>query len=130
MQLVGSCHTDTASDVTLTAKRQEIRKCFASCVLSDKHKLWATFRVRVPKGTRYFSPLQFNQTGYGDQVPSCSTETAFLSRGSGRGRKLATYRHLVSRVRMIGKGKSVPLQARSGPEGSRKLRFPDYVTTA
>ena len=24
--------------------------------------------------------------------------------------------------------KAVPLQARSGPEGSRKLRFPDYVT--
>jgi len=29
-----------------------------------------------------------------------------------------------------GKGKTVPLQARSGPEGSRKLRFPDFVTTA
>ena len=25
---------------------------------------------------------------------------------------------------------AVPLQAWSGPEGSRKLRFPDYVTTA
>ena len=29
-----------------------------------------------------------------------------------------------------GKGKAVPLQAQSGPEGSRKLRFPDFVTTA
>jgi len=29
-----------------------------------------------------------------------------------------------------GKGKSVPLQACSGPEGSRKLRFPDFMTTA
>jgi len=28
------------------------------------------------------------------------------------------------------KGKSVPLQAWSGPEGSRKLRFPDFVPTA
>jgi len=28
------------------------------------------------------------------------------------------------------KGKSVPLQAWSGPEGSSKLRFPDFVTTA
>ena len=28
------------------------------------------------------------------------------------------------------KGKSVPLQAWSGPEGSRKLRVPDFVTTA
>jgi hypothetical protein len=26
--------------------------------------------------------------------------------------------------------KTVPLQAWSGPEGSRKLRFPDYMTTA
>jgi len=29
-----------------------------------------------------------------------------------------------------GKGKSVPLLAWSGPEGSRKLRFPDFMTTA
>ena len=28
------------------------------------------------------------------------------------------------------KGKSVPLQAWSGPEVSRKLRFPDFMTTA
>ena len=31
---------------------------------------------------------------------------------------------------LLKKDKSVPLQAWSGPEGSRKLRFPDYVTTA
>jgi len=29
-----------------------------------------------------------------------------------------------------GKGKAVPLQAWSGPEGSRKLRLPDFMTTA
>jgi hypothetical protein len=29
-----------------------------------------------------------------------------------------------------GKGKAAPLQAWSGPEGSRKSRFPDYMTTA
>jgi len=28
------------------------------------------------------------------------------------------------------KGKAVPLQAWSGPEGSRKLRFPDFTTIA
>ena len=28
------------------------------------------------------------------------------------------------------KDKSVPLQAWSGPEGSRKSRFPDFMTTA
>jgi len=30
----------------------------------------------------------------------------------------------------MSKGKAVPLQAWSGPEGPRKLRFPDYMTTA
>jgi len=29
-----------------------------------------------------------------------------------------------------GKARAVPLQAWSGPEASRKLRFPDFVTTA
>ena len=29
-----------------------------------------------------------------------------------------------------GKGKAIPLQAWTGPEGSRKLRLPDFVTTA
>jgi len=29
-----------------------------------------------------------------------------------------------------GKGKAIPLRAWSGPEGSRTLRFPDFVTTA
>ena len=29
-----------------------------------------------------------------------------------------------------GKGKAVPLQTWSGPEVSRKLMFPDYMTTA
>jgi len=28
------------------------------------------------------------------------------------------------------KSKAVPLQAWTGPEGSRKLRFPDFMTTA
>jgi len=29
-----------------------------------------------------------------------------------------------------GKGKAAPLQAQRGPEGSRKLRFPNFVITA
>jgi len=28
------------------------------------------------------------------------------------------------------KGKAFPLQTQSGPEGSRKSRFPDFITTA
>jgi predicted transcriptional regulator len=37
-----------------------------------------------------------------------------------------THTHKMSTL----KGKAVPLQAWSGPVGSRKLRFPDYMTTA
>ena len=33
-------------------------------------------------------------------------------------------------VHVKGKGKAVPLQAWKGPEDSRKLRSPDFVTTA
>ena len=33
-------------------------------------------------------------------------------------------------VKGKGKGKTGPLQAWRGPEGSRKLWFPDFVTTA
>ena len=45
-------------------------------------------------------------------------------------------RHKVKKSKMLiyiyqwYKGKAVPLQAWSGPEGSRKLRFPDCMTTA
>jgi len=35
-----------------------------------------------------------------------------------------------NKLMLYGKGKSAPLQAWTGPEGSRKLRFPDFVTTA
>ena len=31
---------------------------------------------------------------------------------------------------ILNKGKAVPLQAWSGPEGSRKLRFPDFMKKA
>jgi len=33
-------------------------------------------------------------------------------------------------TKILKKAKAVPLQAWNSPEGSRKLRFPDFVTTA
>jgi len=42
----------------------------------------------------------------------------------GQGVKLTSHFHLVK------KGQAVPSQAWSVPEGSRKLRFPDYMTTS
>jgi len=38
--------------------------------------------------------------------------------------------HIVNEIKGKGKGKSVPLQAWTGPERFRKLRLPDFVTTA
>jgi len=38
--------------------------------------------------------------------------------------------HMLHDIYSKDKGKAVPLQAWSGPESSRKLKFPDYVTTA
>jgi hypothetical protein len=38
--------------------------------------------------------------------------------------------HCDTTTRVTTKGKAVPLQAWSGPEGSRKLRFPHHMTTA
>jgi len=46
---------------------------------------------------------------------------------------LVSYNHSVIYIyiQYVSKqGKSVPLQAWSGPEGSWKLRFPDFMTTA
>jgi hypothetical protein len=39
-------------------------------------------------------------------------------------------KHTLSNTHMSKKGKAVPLRAWSGPEGSRKLWFPDFMTTA
>jgi hypothetical protein len=41
------------------------------------------------------------------------------------------YRYLLTKIHCnIKKSKAVPLQAWGDPEGSRKLRFPDFLTTA
>ena len=61
-------------------------------------------RVRIRTGAGELALLQIAQTGSGVHPTSC----------------------LVVKV----KGKAVPLQAWSGQEGSRKLRFPYFMTTA
>jgi hypothetical protein len=38
--------------------------------------------------------------------------------------------YIMTNFQFYAAGKAVPLQAWSGPEGSRKLRFPDFMTTA
>ena len=66
----------------------------------------------------------------------CSDESGWIQQTTNYG-VLALKFHLVydfyfSKITSLkcSKGKAVPLRVRSGPEGSRKLRFPDFVTTA
>jgi len=41
------------------------------------------------------------------------------------------YKPFIEFIRIVkGKAKAVPLKAWSDPEGSRKLSFPDFMTTA
>ena len=47
-----------------------------------------------------------------------------------QGKNSADRKQLLSVISCKGKGKAVPLQAWSGPEGSRKLSFSDFMTTA
>ena len=56
---------------------------------------------------------------------SCSINVAYLQKTPAHNAKSYT-----TCLKGNGKGKTVPLQARRGPEGSRKLRFPDFVTMA
>jgi hypothetical protein len=44
--------------------------------------------------------------------------------------KLCGHKACIATLNKGVKGKGVPLQAWSGPEGSRKLRFPDFMATA
>ena len=50
----------------------------------------------------------------------------------GRLRSNLTHLLLLMEMQIVStcNGKAVPLQAWRGPEGSTKLRFPDYMTTA
>jgi hypothetical protein len=91
---------------------------------------WGAHPASYIMGTRSF--LGAERPGCSDDhPPQSSTE---VKRHSGAIRLLplwafvACYR--VNYVYREGKGKVVPLQAWSGPEGFRKLRFPYYMTTA
>jgi len=48
---------------------------------------------------------------------------ACAGRKAGQNTYIPTYTHIY-----IGKSKAIPLQAWTGPEGSRRLRLPDFET--
>ena len=86
-----------------------------------------TFADHPAISSNLFSKLQINQ----DQRDR-------LVQGTHLQNMIYSYLHIAVRNRRAvvtvtnvkGKGKAVPLQAWSGLEGSRKLRFPEFMTTA
>ena len=75
------------------------------------------------------SKLSFNVIGILFQVTRAETCRVYLD-PCHHGVALPQAADGGTATNMEGKGKAVPLQAWSGPESSRKLRFPDFVTTA
>ena len=84
----------------------------------------ARFGVRIPAGAVGLSPLKNVQAGSGAHPASYSMSNGASFPGLKRTGSETDYSPLSSKKR-----KAVPLQAWSGPEGSRKLRFPDFMTT-
>jgi len=83
--------------------------------LGDRSRWWRD----IPQPSR---PL------VGPNQPVKWVTCLFPYRVIGQGVTLPKHPHLAPRLK--NKGKALPLQAWSGPEGSRKLRFPDYMTRA
>ena len=67
------------------------------------------------------------KTHHSNSKPNHYTDSTILAPCGVSEHSLQTF---VDSTVNITKGKPVPLQAWSGPEGSRKLRFPDFMTTA
>ena len=84
-------------------------------VTSGRHEPWTLWKLR---DLLKASPL--------GKIQACVTFQC-MQRLSVASRHCSQHPCLMS---CKGKGKAVPLQAWSGPEGSRKLRFPDFTTTA
>ena len=68
----------------------------------------------------------------GRQPVSLSVSPAWVARkfSGNESIEVLPFLFLIIKSLVACKGKAVPLQAWTGPEGSRKLRFPDFVTTA
>ena len=70
----------------------------------------------------------FSQAARRNCLPHCSQPDAF-NRGGLHGTRTDLYWETSEHFCLSSKGKAVLLQAWSGPEGSGKLRFPDFMTT-
>jgi len=97
------------------------------CVWTGETKTLYTYNEKVEevslkKKYSYVSKLSTYSTFY-----DCTTGTAIGTWPSSDFKRIRENKVLGTTE---GKGKAAPLQAWTGPEGSRKLRFPDFMTTA
>jgi len=100
-----------------------------SDMLADTHSAYQ--RDRDANVNHLQLHCQFLNDTYTEFIPDCekfwTTSSILDSKHSGNVLTEEELKLLL--VRHKKKGKAVPLQARRGPEGSRKLRLPDFVQT-
>ena len=78
-----------------------------------------------------YTALHYWPTSNYQQFKACTDNSRYTgSTNPSNWSRDMTEKVLCSLRTVKGKGKSVPLQAWSGPEGSRKLKFPDFMSTA
>ena len=65
-----------------------------------------------------------------ENIQKCSTNSIMNIEVQARNMFVQSFSIFIKLFLDSFKGKAVPLQAWSGPEGSGKLRFPDFMTTA
>ena len=99
--------------------------------------IWCTHRsgtvtahYSITKQKRCYNiTIQHNQTDFLSTLYECHRKFLVFfatENKAGRGNILNFFVYKLENV----KGKAVALQVRSSPEGSRKLRLPDFMTTA
>jgi hypothetical protein len=88
------------------------------CAVDKYEKLWQmVFKLTSTASSSREKSRKFKKN---------NTDT-YLKEGSVLGSSVAIENHLILSSNKV---RAFPLQAWSGPEGSRKLRFPDFFTTA
>jgi len=124
------CEPGTDQSVALSASRKQMNKHIRAGEIShtcgiwddSNHELARRFKFRCSTGMFL---LAKGRNCYCRSVVGCvrhTTKCGLLSH--------LNWYVLYSVYIHIYKSKAVPLQAWSGPQGSRKLRFPDCMTTA
>jgi hypothetical protein len=98
-----------------TDGQNEANSCFSQfCESAPKHVLSFSWTLRSKTKENFNSEFQYRLS-----IQTYSTQLTCI----------LTFQTVQLEQHYIQKGKAVPLQAWSFPEGSRKLRFPDYMAT-